>query len=1231
MKRRIAYWIGSVCLAAACQAEAPGAPAAPIAPPAASAALTPAASPGSVATSVDARGVPTFLWATAHEPPPPGATPALAARHHLARHVAALGASVDALPTVELASLRDMGASGVVAELKQRAGGVEIIGGSVRLLMKSDLTLVALTGALHSARLPRGGWRRSEPEALAGALTHLLGHEISPRQLIEQPRSDGDEHLRFQIADFGPVALPEPARVRRVYFPDAAGLVAAYFIEFYAGERGAADTAAWRYIVAADDGRVLSRRDLTSYDSFNYRVWADGPDHRPSDGPHQDFTPSPSGKPDGVLPAFTAPSLIAIEGFNHNPMGVADPWLAPADTQTLGNNVDAYVDLVQPDGLSMGDYRATTTTSHAFDRVYDPTVGAKANQTQAMAGVTQLFYDVNWLHDYYYDSGFDEAGGNAQASNFTRGGMGNDRMHAEAQDYSGTNNSNMSTPSDGMSPRMQVFIWTGKATTKLTTAPGGDVSASSAGFGPGNYNVSGTVVLVDTGKPSPTDGCNPIVNAVTGKVALIDRGNCTFKQKVVNAQAAGAIAVLIADNQAGNAPPQIADGLPATPVTIPSQGITQAAGNTIKAALGNGAVTATLLQQAAVDRDGTLDNTVVAHEWGHYLHHRLADCGAPQCSALSEGWGDFTALMMELREGDNLDGTFAMAIYDSMNDPNAAYWGLRRQPYSVDFTKNALTLKHISDGQALPMVPSQASRAPNSEVHNAGEIWATMMFEGYVALLERGRAAMPPVSFDAMRRRMTDYVVTGLKLTPAEATFTEQRDAILAAAAARDKDDLATLAAAFARRGAGTCAVAPARDSRNFAGVVEDFGLKTRLSLGAIMLDDSLRSCDHDGVLDADEIGQLTIVVSNAGPIPMVGATVSVASPTGGLGFPGGALLQLPDIAPYASTTAVFQVSLDKSWIKAGTIELDISATSMGSCEGTVMRTLQLRANYDELPATSASDDVEARVSPWKPTGDLSDKIWSRPEVMAPNHAWRGLDWGSPSDTALESPDLVVSAMDPFTFEMDHRYQFEAATEMGVRVYYDAGVIEISSDGGMTWTDLAKFTKTGYGGTVTDVSGNSLAKQQALVDQSPSWPADDHVSFDLGNAMAGKTVRVRFRIGTDQASSAFGWEIDNVQFHGITNKPFATVVDNTGMCPTLDMSVPPDLAPAVMARADLAAAAVVADLGMAADPPPLATDGCGCTVGRREPVGTSWALVSLGVAIMLRRRSRPRRAVTRRR
>jgi hypothetical protein len=98
--------------------------------------------------------------------------------------------------------------------------------------------------------------------------------------------------------------------------------------------------------------------------------------------------------------------------------------------------------------------------------------------------------------------------------------------------------------------------------------------------------VTGDVVLGDDGVAPTGDGCTPLVNAVAGKIVLLDRGVCTFVVKVKNAQDAGAIAVIVADNAAGS-PPQGLGGADPT-ITIQSGRVTLADGNTIKANLATG-------------------------------------------------------------------------------------------------------------------------------------------------------------------------------------------------------------------------------------------------------------------------------------------------------------------------------------------------------------------------------------------------------------------------------------------------------------------------------------------------------------------------------------------------------------------------------------------------------------------------------------------------------------------
>jgi minor extracellular serine protease Vpr len=79
---------------------------------------------------------------------------------------------------------------------------------------------------------------------------------------------------------------------------------------------------------------------------------------------------------------------------------------------------------------------------------------------------------------------------------------------------------------------------------------------------------------------SPANGCTAISTALAGKIAVIDRGVCTFATKIRNAQAAGAVGVLVVNNVAGDPTGMAHDGL-AFP-TIPAAMLGKNEGNSIK-------------------------------------------------------------------------------------------------------------------------------------------------------------------------------------------------------------------------------------------------------------------------------------------------------------------------------------------------------------------------------------------------------------------------------------------------------------------------------------------------------------------------------------------------------------------------------------------------------------------------------------------------------------------------
>jgi PA domain len=75
----------------------------------------------------------------------------------------------------------------------------------------------------------------------------------------------------------------------------------------------------------------------------------------------------------------------------------------------------------------------------------------------------------------------------------------------------------------------------------------GNNAAQVASFGP---TPTTTGVTADMVGSDPLIACAPLINNVTGKIVLIQRGTCTFKAKVLAAQTAGAIGVIIFNNTA---------------------------------------------------------------------------------------------------------------------------------------------------------------------------------------------------------------------------------------------------------------------------------------------------------------------------------------------------------------------------------------------------------------------------------------------------------------------------------------------------------------------------------------------------------------------------------------------------------------------------------------------------------------------------------------------------------
>ncbi len=94
----------------------------------------------------------------------------------------------------------------------------------------------------------------------------------------------------------------------------------------------------------------------------------------------------------------------------------------------------------------------------------------------------------------------------------------------------------------------------------------------------GQFNNFGMVSNVPYSTTSPNlNGCAAITNNISGKIALIARGTCTFSTKIRNAQTAGATGVLVYNNVAGDPTAMAQDGTPNQP-TIPAAMVSRSNG-----------------------------------------------------------------------------------------------------------------------------------------------------------------------------------------------------------------------------------------------------------------------------------------------------------------------------------------------------------------------------------------------------------------------------------------------------------------------------------------------------------------------------------------------------------------------------------------------------------------------------------------------------------------------------
>jgi Fungalysin metallopeptidase (M36)/Fungalysin/Thermolysin Propeptide Motif len=319
--------------------------------------------------------------------------------------------------------------------LRQIENGLDIAGADATVNVQDGMVI-------HS------GSRFVESSALSG----------SQQLSVDEAR----QLARTSVTEEGAEILTSPRLLYRVLDDGSARLV--YDVQVQT------PTHWWNLSFDAENGRLVHKYDFVDSENAGHiaartarpehrgvaeeMVSAIGPPQQAEDGSSYVVFAMPLESPnDGNRVTVYNPADAQASPYGwHDTNGAK----GPEHTITRGNNVNAYADTdndnapdpaSQPDGGTGLDFNHLLLTYDATPAVYRD------------AAVDNLFYWNNVMHDVTHRYGFNEEAGNFQATNYTGTGVGNDPVQAEAQDGGGVLNANFSTPPDGGSGRMQMYLW----------------------------------------------------------------------------------------------------------------------------------------------------------------------------------------------------------------------------------------------------------------------------------------------------------------------------------------------------------------------------------------------------------------------------------------------------------------------------------------------------------------------------------------------------------------------------------------------------------------------------------------------------------------------------------------------------------------------------------------------------------------------------------------------------
>ena len=279
---------------------------------------------------------------------------------------------------------------------------------------------------------------------------------------------------------------------------------------------------------------------------------------------------------------------------------------------------------------------------------------------------------------------------------------------------------------------------------------------------------------------------------------------------------------------------------------------------------------------------------------------------------------------------------------------------------------------------------------------------------------------------------------------------------------------------------------------------------------------------------DPGETVSLRLNLRDLAPTALNGASGILSTSTTGVAVTTAAA-DFANIASGANgeNTTPFVFTINASVACGSVMQFNLDLNTQG-----VISKIPFTLNVGNLQPTEIfSDNLEAGEAKWTHASAIKKKKkripidpWaiSTKRFRSSGTSWFAANSDKPSDAHLDSlPISLPAEVKNLRLVFYHTFEFEGGG-------FDGSVLEISTGG--DFEDLgAKILLGGYNGKLVRSTTNLLSERDAWINGRVG--AFQQVVVDL-SSYAGKTVTIRFRIGTDNLVKAPGWFIDDIVLKG---------------------------------------------------------------------------------------------------